>query len=190
MKRVVTGHDSAGKAIVVGNGEPPTILEFPTLSGTRFFEIWKTGALPVALHDEPTDPTLGPIQMIPAKNGCAVRVVQIAPEGDGLTMSAEQIAEHFRNAGSPAATTGSSSTPHPLMHRTETIDFGILISGELTLILDDSEVVLQPGDIVVQNGTNHAWSNRSTAVCRIAFILLDGTYSKELRSSLESRMGH
>jgi len=74
-----------------------------------------------------------------------------------------------------------------LMHRTESLDFGILIDGELTLILDDSEVQLKPGDIVVQRGTNHAWSNRGDKPCRIAFVLLHGSYSDEVRESLRAR---
>jgi quercetin dioxygenase-like cupin family protein len=63
------------------------------------------------------------------------------------------------------------------MHRTETVDYGILIEGELWLILDEDEVKLAPGDVVVQRGTNHGWSNRTDKSARIAFILLDGTFA-------------
>jgi len=94
---------------------------------------------------------------------------------------------HFASLGSPEASTGSGHSPHPLMHRTETIDYGVVLEGELTLILDDSEVDLKPGDIVVQRGTNHAWSNRSNKLCRILFVLLDGAYADEIKSALERR---
>jgi quercetin dioxygenase-like cupin family protein len=69
---------------------------------------------------------------------------------------------------------------HPFMHRTETIDYGIVLSGEIWLVLDDEEVHLRPGDIVVQRGTIHAWSNRGTEVCRMAFVLIDGKFSDEV----------
>jgi uncharacterized cupin superfamily protein len=64
------------------------------------------------------------------------------------------------------------------MHRTETIDYGILISGELWLIVDEGETKLNVGDVVIQRGTNHAWANRSNKVARMAFILLDGKFDE------------
>ena len=74
-----------------------------------------------------------------------------------------------------------------MMHRTETIDYAIVLEGELHLILDDSEVLLKAGDVTVQVGTNHAWSNRSGKPCRIAFILIDGAFEPALKQSLASR---
>ena len=65
------------------------------------------------------------------------------------------------------------------MHRTESIDYGIVLEGEITLVLDDSEVTLHAGDVVVQRGTDHAWANRSDAVTQVAFILVDGAFTPE-----------
>jgi uncharacterized cupin superfamily protein len=70
--------------------------------------------------------------------------------------------------------------PHPLMHRTETIDYGLVLEGELVLILDEGETVVRAGDVVVQRGTSHAWANRSNANARIAFVLIDGRFEKGL----------
>jgi uncharacterized cupin superfamily protein len=70
------------------------------------------------------------------------------------------------------------------MHRTESIDFGIMIEGELTLVMEEGERVLSPGDVVVQVGTNHSWENRSETMARICFVLLDGDYDPELRGLL------
>jgi quercetin dioxygenase-like cupin family protein len=70
------------------------------------------------------------------------------------------------------------------MHRTRTLDYVVMIEGELVLILDDSEVVLKPGDVVVQRGTDHAWENRSDAVARAAFFHIDGAFSAELLDKL------
>ncbi len=62
---------------------------------------------------------------------------------------------------------------HPMMHRTRTVDYAIIMSGEIDMLLDDSEVHLKAGDLVVQQGTNHAWVNRGKTTCRIAFVLVD-----------------
>jgi uncharacterized cupin superfamily protein len=70
------------------------------------------------------------------------------------------------------------------VHRTESIDYGIVLEGEITLVLDDSEVTLQAGDIVVQRGTDHAWANRTDAVCKVAFILVDGQFERSLLDTL------
>ena len=187
IRRIVTGHDPDGKAVVAMQGEPPHIISFPSVPGTYFFEIWKAGQVPAPVDNGP-DPTLGPRRLSPTAGGCAVRIVQIAPEKDvKLPSTVEEMEQHFRETGSPEIATSRLNAPHPLMHRTQTLDFGILIDGELTLILDDSEVRLTPGDIVVQRGTNHAWSNRGDKPCRIAFVLLDGKYSEEISQSLAKR---
>jgi uncharacterized cupin superfamily protein len=70
------------------------------------------------------------------------------------------------------------------MHRTETIDYAIVVSGEITMLLDVGEVVLQAGDILVQCGTNHAWVNRSNAAAVVIFVLIDGEFEPGLRSKL------
>ena len=63
------------------------------------------------------------------------------------------------------------------MHRTQTVDYGIVLDGEVVLVLDDSETVLRAGDVVVQRGTSHRWENRSGATARVAFILIDGAFA-------------
>ena len=82
--------------------------------------------------------------------------------------------------GEASASRFGAGAPHPLMHRTETVDYGIVIEGEMTLVLDRSETLLHAGDIVVQRGTNHAWSNRSDSPCRMAFVLIDGRFADGL----------
>ena len=75
--------------------------------------------------------------------------------------------------------TGEGSR-HAFMHRTETVDYGIVLDGELVLIMDLGETIVRAGDIVIQRGTNHGWANRSDRNCRIAFILIDGKFDDEL----------
>ena len=70
------------------------------------------------------------------------------------------------------------------MHRTQSVDYGIVIEGEMTLILDEGEALLRPGSVVVQRGTNHAWANRSGVVCRMLFVLVDGQYDPTIAEAL------
>ena len=90
--------------------------------------------------------------------------------------------KHFAEMGAAEASTHAGAQPrHPYMHRTETVDYGIVLDGEITLIVDEGETTVRSGDIVVQRGTNHGWANRSGRNCRIAFILIDGRFAEELK---------
>ena len=121
--------------------------------------------------------------LLPPHRGTRLRVLDIPPESDEIrTMTREAALAHFAEMGaSGAAGRPDPGSRHALMHRTETIDYGIVLEGELTLVMDVGETVVRAGDIVVQRGTNHGWSNRSGANCRVAFILIDGEYAVELR---------
>ena len=96
-------------------------------------------------------------------------------------MSVEQSRRAFAALGNEQAATFGKGGRHPRMHRTETIDYAIVLSGEITMLLDDEDVVLKAGDILVQCGTNHAWSNRSNAPAVVAFILIDGEFEPGLK---------
>ena len=74
-----------------------------------------------------------------------------------------------------------------MMHRTEAVDYGIIIEGEITLVLDDSEVLLRSGSVVIQRGTNHAWANRSGKVCRMLFVQIDGRYEPSIAAAVARR---
>jgi len=96
-------------------------------------------------------------------------------------VTAEAARAHFAEIGAASASShGGAGSRHPYMHRTETIDYGIVLEGEITLVLDEGETVVRAGDIVIQRGTNHGWANRSGRNCRIAFILIDGKFDPEI----------
>ena len=102
------------------------------------------------------------------------RVVTFPPDDTFRgKVGAKEVEAFFRAMGSPAASTYSADAPHPYMQKTRTLDFCLILEGEITLVLDTAEVHLKAGDTVVQRGTNHAWSNRSNKPCRIAFSLHD-----------------
>jgi len=184
FKRVVTGHDERGRALAALLG--PTANNFPLKSvpGTLFHEVWNTSASPVVI-DNGADPTSKPLQLSPGPLGSVLRVVDIPP--DDIKKGAHEVdaAGCFAEIGEAHAGTGNSYSKHPLMHRTETVDYGIVTEGEVWLVLDDEDVHLKRGDIVVQRGTNHAWSNRTNEMARMVFILLDGRYASELAEVLE-----
>lgn len=178
IHRVVTGHDAEGKAIVASNGSLPTVVEIAAIPGTVFHEVWSTSGTPAPVGNGP-DPTLGPLMLPPPTQGTRIRFVDIPPDSaEFLAHGAQRMGAAFEQIGDVAASTVKADSPHPLMHRTESVDYGIVIEGEMTLVLDDSEVLLKPGSVVVQRGTNHAWANRSNKTARICFVLMDGTFGK------------
>jgi mannose-6-phosphate isomerase-like protein (cupin superfamily) len=184
IHRVVTGHDAAGKAIVTSNGALSTVIELSAIPGTVFHEVWSTAATPVRV-DNGDDPSTGPLALPPPAQGTRIRFVDIPPDtADYLTHGAARMQDAFNEIGDAAASTVKADSPHPLMHRTESVDYGIVIEGELTLVLDDSEVQLKPGSVVIQRGTNHAWANRSQAPCRMLFVLIDGAYDPAIAAAL------
>ena len=186
IHRVVTGHDTHGKAAVNSNGALPVVAEIQAIPGTVFHEVWNTGQTPAVL-DSGADPSLGPLMLPPPKKGTRIRFVDIPPDTpELLAHGASQMKAAFSQIGDEAASTVKANSPHPLMHRTETLDYGIVIEGALTLVLDDSEVELKVGSVVIQRGTNHAWANRSGKLCRMLFILVDGAYEPAIAKTLAS----
>jgi mannose-6-phosphate isomerase-like protein (cupin superfamily) len=187
IHRVVTGHDGQGKAIVASNGPLPTVAEILAIPGTVFHEVWETRATPAPV-DSGADPTTGPLMLPPPKHGTRMRFVDIPPDStEFLAHGAAKMKDAFAQIGDVAASTVKRDSPHPLMHRTESVDYGIVIEGEMTLVLDDSEVLLKPGSVVIQRGTNHAWANRSGKPCRMLFILIDGQYDPAIAQALARR---
>lgn len=148
-RRIVTGLRD-GKSIIEQDAIVANVSEhFP---GLIISDIWSTDSMPVKLEEEKViENTAFPNT---PKNGSYFRYVQIPPDKDlGIVTPKGQ--------------------PHPLMHQTNTLDYIVILSGEIYLIVDEEETLLQAGDIVVQRGTNHAWSNRSDLPCIQLAVLLD-----------------
>jgi oxalate decarboxylase/phosphoglucose isomerase-like protein (cupin superfamily) len=186
VRRVVTGHDGQGKAIVLADGEPPVIVRSPVQAGLAFHEIWNTAGMPAVIAATFNEPTLKHTDTAPPRNGTVIRIVDLPPEGpDGPKLDRDQARELFSAVGLAENADHHRAGRHPLMHRTESIDYGIVLSGEIVLLLDDSEVHLRQGDVVVQRGTIHAWTNRTDTICRMAFILTDGRFDPDLTAAVE-----
>jgi quercetin dioxygenase-like cupin family protein len=181
VRRVVTGHDESGKAIVISDGPAPFVHVNAVDPEWYSTDIWRTNETPARIVRAAAEPTLGPRRQMPEKRGTVLRINHFPPEQDAVRrMDPEASRRAFAALGNERAATFGKGGRHPLMHRTETIDYAIVLSGEITMVLDDVDVLLETGDIVVQSGTNHAWSNRSNAPCVVAFVLIDGAFEPEL----------
>ena len=179
VRRVVTGHDGSGRSIVQEDGPPARVVTLGGEGGTTFHEIWNTRSSPAAIDRASGEPAEPGISLLPPAGGTRIRILDIPPDdGSVAALPREAVRALFEAIG--AGHTLPENPPHPLMHRTETIDYGIVLEGEVVLILDDGETVVRAGDVVIQRGTSHAWANRSASNARIAFILIDGRFADGL----------
>lgn len=180
VRRIVTGHDAQNRAIILSDAPPPRIQRIGE-HGPTFYEVWNTQETPAPIDRASGEPAEEKLMLQPPKDGTRIRVLDIPPEtAEMKRLDAHSAREHFAEIGAAEASTAGQAAAHPFMHRTETIDYGIVLEGEITLIVDRDETLVRAGDIVIQRGTNHAWANRSGKNCRIAFILIDGKFSAEL----------
>jgi hypothetical protein len=154
-RRIVTGHDAGGTSIVVSDGPVPVTSELPA-DGVAFHEIWVTPSTPAPIGASAEDPTADSITVPPPTHGTRIRINEFLPG-------------HLDERGLQSP-----------VHRTESIDYGIVLAGQITLILDDSEVTAYAGDVVVQRGTDHAWANRGDSIARVAFVLVGGEFADDV----------
>jgi mannose-6-phosphate isomerase-like protein (cupin superfamily) len=169
FRRVVTGHDENGIATVIEDSQATCILNRPNRPGVTLTNLWQHDTVPAAMerHDDPVD---GPLILHPPKNGAVFRIVQFDPENPDELAKLDGAAA-FAEMGAGANVVAGAR--HPFMHRTDSLDYSIILSGEIYMMMDEEEFLLKTGDTVVQQGTNHAWSNRGSEPCLIAFILND-----------------
>jgi hypothetical protein len=168
IRRVVTTHDGTGQAVLLFDGPTPHKSERAG-SGVVSRLIWVTDATPGDLTGR-QDAAARRIGIPPPPGGSVFRIVDFPPGGDQLALPADHLA---RQMGEGHAGGKARPPRHHAMHRTRSIDYAIVLSGEIDMLLDESEIHLTAGDVLVQQATNHAWVNRGSAPCRIAFVLID-----------------
>lgn len=188
IRRIVTGHDAQGRSIVTEDRAAPSVHTNPKRVGYHLTQLWMTDQTPAYVGNEP-DPTDRPLRLEPPKGGTVVRVVEFGPEGEWLNkLDAAGAREAWGDLGKGRASTNTDGRArHPLMHRTQSVDYGLVLEGEITLVLDEEEVVMRAGDFLVERGTNHAWANRSGKPCKILFVLIDGQFDPEIAKHFPSR---
>lgn len=168
-RRVVTGHDMSGKSVFVLDGSPPRTVMFDTLPGFKIRELWTTEAI----HMIPVpkgDPTVGMKSFVPKPGGSRFKLV-VFPPGEQGEFDPDAFRREYREKVPGLAETMEEEDL--AMHTTDTIDYGVIVRGEIMLELDDgATVTLKAGDCFIQNGTRHAWHNRGTEPCLMAVVLV------------------
>jgi mannose-6-phosphate isomerase-like protein (cupin superfamily) len=173
IRRIVCLDDADGKSRAIADGPSPDVRTDPARPGFAATRIWVTDRSPARMKvgGKPILETLDlPHTIEPPPGGSVCRMISFPPEADYLSkVSARDVQAYFDSMGSPGAANAGRGAPHPYMQKTRTLDFCLVIEGEITLVLDTAEVHLKAGDTVVQRGTSHAWSNRSGKPCLVAF---------------------
>ena len=168
VRRIVTIDDDSGKSVAIADGPAPDVRTDPARPGFSSTRIWVTDATPARIKHA-RDALALPHTIEPPPRGSVCRMVTFPPDDTFRgKVGALEVAAFFGAMGSPGASTHSPTAAHPYMQKTRTLDFCLILDGEITLVLDTEEVALSAGDTVVQRGTNHAWSNRSNRPCTIA----------------------
>ena len=174
VRRIVTGHDAEGRSRVLDDsaaapGDPHVYIPEGN-PGTCLTDVWSLVGLPTRF-DGAVPAAQEPFRLSPPGGGLVFRTVEVPPDSernfDAMPAYFDQMAADGNLSHGDAR--------HPAMHRTDTVDFAVILEGEVVLMLDEGEVALKPGDVVIQRGTNHAWSNRSDKPCIFACVLIDAS---------------
>lgn len=170
VRRVVTAHDEQGRSIVGFDAivEPYKHEPLKT-SGVRQFVLWVTDGSPADTAGT-EDTGARRVGIPPPPQGTIMRIVEFPP----VTPAVDRLPlDHMEKILGPANRAQHHPSRHPFMHATNTLDYIFVLSGEIDMLLDDGEVHLKQGDVLVQRATNHSWVNRGTDVCRLGIIVMD-----------------
>ena len=168
IRRIVTGHNAQGRSIIVSDAPSPHVLTLPGRADLALTDLWVTDRAP-ASNAGSADAAKRRMSLEPPMNGSIFRVVEFPPDaagGGGFDRAAA-----FRAMGATHALDPDGSR-HPAMHRTDTVDYALVLTGEIWALMDEGETLMRAGDTLVQRGTNHAWSNRSAEPCLVVFVLV------------------
>lgn len=168
IRRVVTGHDENGKSVFIIDGNAPAVKEMDSMPGLALTDLWQTNGAP-ADNTGNLDSADRAVVLAPPANGTIFRLVEFPP--DIAWRGKADAGDAFDSIGAGHAPVKGSDDP--MMHKTSTVDYLIVVKGEIWAILDDSEVCLKQGDMMVQRGTNHSWSVRTDEPCLLAAILVN-----------------
>lgn len=171
IRRIVTGDDAQGRSRIVEDAPAASIRTVAERPGYRAVNVWRTEETPAKINS--TDTTANHRGILPPKNGNILRIIDFPPEPADPVERKRRIQATFGGIFSDA-THDKRAGAHPGMHCTETLDYAIILEGEIWAVMDECETLMRAGDVLVQRGTNHAWANRSQKTARIAFVLMDG----------------
>ena len=170
IRRVVTGHNDAGRSVLVMDGAAPHVYNRSPGSAV-VTELWETRSTPADNRGN-AEVTDHPFRLMPPKHGSVFRIIEYPPDQQRLAALARERAAGDDGSGHIAAL-DPGSPRHPGFHKTSSVDYAIVLCGEIYALMDEGEVLLRAGDVLIQRGTNHAWSNRTDAPAYLAFVLID-----------------
>ena len=169
VRRVVTAIGDDGQSYFGSDGAPPATMTSEGRPGYRSANVWRTSGPSNLNH---ADTTLEHKGVLPPDDGTVLRVIDFPPTPEDPQEQLRQYEAVFKSMY-PDAKHQPSNTRHSGMHITDTIDYAIVLHGEITAIMEKGETVLKAGDVLIQRGTNHAWANRTQGITRVAFVLID-----------------
>jgi hypothetical protein len=175
IRRVVTADSADGRSRIVEDAAAAAIRTVAERPGYRAVNVWRSAEMPA--HIGASDTTAAHRGVLPPKNGTILRICDFPPEPKDPKELKRVMDATFGSIYSDADHARATAR-HPGMHRTETVDYAIVLEGEIWAVMDEGETLLRAGDILIQRGTNHAWANRSAGTARVAFVLIDGAYKK------------
>ena len=167
VRRVVTGHGRDGKSKFLMDGKAPNVKEMSSMPGLALTDLWETRGAP-ASNEGGEDAAVRPVHLEPPRSGTIVRIVEFPPDSRWRRDVDAKAA--FKSIGAGHAKDTSSADP--MMHKTSTVDYIIVLKGEIHAILDHGETLLKAGDVLIQRGTNHSWSVRGNQPCIVAAVLV------------------
>jgi hypothetical protein len=173
-RRVVTAIDADGQSFIAEDGASPPEFVLPG-STYRSTNMWRTHAAPGAI--EAPDDIAEHRGVLPPNRGTVLRVIDFPPIGDATPEQRAALVKAVFAALYPDADHHEDSARSASMHTTDTIDYAIVLEGEIVAVMDRDETLLRAGDILIQRGTAHGWENRSDRPARIAFVLIDSVRS-------------
>jgi mannose-6-phosphate isomerase-like protein (cupin superfamily) len=172
IRRIVTGHDAKGRSRIVEDAPARAVRTVSGRPGYRAVNVWRTEDSPVKINSR--DSTAEHQGILPPKGGTILRIIDFPPEPSDPGELKRMLDSTFGGIYKDAAHDKRPGV-HPGMHCTETVDYAIVLEGEIYAVMEEEETLMRAGDVLIQRGTNHAWANRSEKTARIAFVLIDGT---------------
>jgi quercetin dioxygenase-like cupin family protein len=172
IRRILTGHDAEGRSTIIADGIAQNVKEIPGIPGLALTDLWETAGAP-ASNEGHADAAARPVRLEPPPNGTVFRVVEFPPDAAWRkrTHGGEEAArEGFDAIGAGHAQDRGSHDA--MMHKTSTVDYAIVLKGEIHAVLEKGETLLHAGDVLVQRGTNHSWSVRGNEPALVAFVLV------------------
>jgi mannose-6-phosphate isomerase-like protein (cupin superfamily) len=167
VRRVLTGHDDQGRSTFIADGPAPNVKEMSAMPGLALTDLWETKGAPASNAGE-GDAADRPVHLEPPKNGTILRIVEFPPDSAWRNRTDGKVG--FKSIGAGHAQDKASADP--MMHKTSTVDYIIVLQGEIHAIMDKGETKLKAGDVLIQRGTNHSWSVRGRKPCIIAAVLV------------------